>query len=161
MWLPVFFNQDEDSQEFSSVCLTLYLQSIWGLLNWFDFPSFRVLKKKFSLKLSSESNPQGSSSSHEHSTDGADGPVQDHSLGGGELPGKALWVHAGVPEHHGEGIQQDPLHQGWEWTVSWPCCCSFGSLDHDIFSSAYMIPYMITFTFWPSVFCPFLSLLQC
>lgn len=72
-------------------------------------------------------NPKGRSSSHEHSTDGADGPVQDHSLGGGELPGKALWVHAGVPEHHGEGLQQDPLHQGWEWTVSSHCLRFSGS----------------------------------
>ena len=59
-------------------------------------------------------------SQHEHSADGADGSVQDHRVGGGELPGQALRVHAGVPEHHGEGIQQDPLHEGRERTVS-PC----------------------------------------
>ena len=87
------------------------------LLFWSDIQFIQYWPFLYPLH-SSENNPQARSSSHEHSADGTDGPVQDHSLGGGELPGKALWVHAGVPEHHGEGLQQDPLHQGWEWTVS-------------------------------------------
>jgi len=50
--------------------------------------------------------------------DGAEGAVEDHSVGRGELPGQALRVHAGVPEHSGQEFPKDPLYQGGEWPVS-------------------------------------------
>lgn len=97
-------------------CEVWFDQMHAGLLNGFAYSS--AFHFYFYFFYFSESKPHRRSRSHEHSTDGANGPVPDHSLGGGELPGKALWVHAGMPEHHGEGLQQNPLHQGREWTVS-------------------------------------------
>lgn len=56
--------------------------------------------------------------------DGAEGAVEDHCVGRGELPGQALRVHAGVPEHSGQGFPKDPLYQGGQWPVS-VCLSSF------------------------------------
>lgn len=50
--------------------------------------------------------------------DGAEGAVEDHGVGRGELPGQALRIHAGVPEHSGQGFPKDPLYQGGQWPVS-------------------------------------------
>lgn len=50
--------------------------------------------------------------------DGAAGAVEDHSVGRGKLPGQALWVHAGVPKHSGQGFPKDSLHQGGQRPVS-------------------------------------------
>lgn len=51
--------------------------------------------------------------------DGAEGEsVEHHRVRGGILPGKVLSLHHGVSEHPGPRLQEDPLHQGGERTVS-------------------------------------------